>query len=177
MNGDERKCVLLRWGLIPSWSKDGKSVAINARSETVAGKPACRAAFRKHRCLVLADGYYEWKAERKVKRLFFFHRRDGQLFPFAGLWESWHGPDAPAETCAILTTDANELTRPVQDRMPVILTPETGAVWIDPDVNDPAALQGLLKPFPAEETAFHEVSRLVNNPRNDRPELILPIAG
>jgi putative SOS response-associated peptidase YedK len=176
-NGHDRECVLLRWGPVPSWSKDGKSIAINARAETAAGKPAFRSAFRKRRCLVLADGYYEWKAEGKVKRPFFFHRRDGQPFAFAGLWECWHVPDGPAETCAILTTDANELTRVVHDRMPVILTPETGAVWIDPDVSDPEALQGLLRPFPAEETAFHEVSRLVNNPRNNRPELILPVAG
>jgi putative SOS response-associated peptidase YedK len=177
MNGDNRECVLLRWGLVPSWSKDGKAVAINARSETAAGKPAFRTAFRKRRCLVLADGYYEWKAEGKMKRPFFFHRRDGQPLAFAGLWESWHGHDGPAETCAILTTDANDLTRAVHDRMPVILTPEAGAVWIDPDVNDPEALQSLLKPFPAEETAFHEVSRLVNNPKNNRPELILRVAG
>src|SRR5262249_26482705 len=123
------------------------------------------------------DGYYEWKADGKVKRPFFFHRRDDKPFAFAGLWECWHGPDGPAETCAILTTEANALTRPVHDRMPVILTPEDGAAWIDPDVDDPQALQGLLKPLPADEIAFHEVSRLVNTPRNNRPELIVPIAG
>jgi putative SOS response-associated peptidase YedK len=177
MNGDEREGVLLSWGLVPSWSKDGKALSINARADTVASKPAFRSAFRKRRCLVLADGYFEWKTEGKVKRPFFFHLRDGQPFAFAGLWERWQGPDEPVETCALITTEANELTRQVHDRMPVILNPKTAALWLDAGVEDAQALQQLLRPYPAGGMAFHEVSRAVNNPRNNRPDLILPVAG
>jgi putative SOS response-associated peptidase YedK len=177
MNGDEREGVLLSWGLVPSWSKDGKALSINARADTVASKPAFRSAFRKRRCLVLADGYFEWKTEGKVKRPFFFHLRDDRPFAFAGLWERWQGPDQPVETCTLITTDANELTRQVHDRMPVILNPKTAAVWLDQGVDDAQVLQELLKPYPPKEMAFHEVSKAVNNPRNNRPDLILPVAG
>jgi putative SOS response-associated peptidase YedK len=146
MNGDDREAVLLRWGLVPSWSKDGKALAINARADTVASKPAFRTAFRKRRCLVLADGYYEWKTEGNAKRPFYFHLRDDQPFAFAGLWERWQGPGDPVETCALITTEANELTRPVHDRMPVMLNAKTAALWLDPDVDDAQVLQELLRP-------------------------------
>jgi putative SOS response-associated peptidase YedK len=177
MIGDEREGVLLSWGLVPSWSKDGKALPINARADTVASKPAFRSAFRKRRCIVLADGYFEWKTEGKVNRPFFFHLLDDLPFAIAGMWERWQGPDEPVETCALITTEANELTRPVHDRMPVILNPKTAAVWLDAGVEDAQVLQELLKPYPPKEMAFHEVSKAVNNPRNNRPDLFLPIAG
>jgi putative SOS response-associated peptidase YedK len=173
---DRREGVLLRWGLIPFWSKDGKASFINARSETVLEKPAFRNAFHKRRCLVPADGYFEWKAEGKAKRPFYFHLRDGRSFAFAGLWDCWRGPDGPVESCAVLTTQANELSRPVHDRMPVILAPRACELWLDPEVDDPATLRALLQPYPAEAMDAYPVSPLVNSPRNDRPECIRPAA-
>jgi putative SOS response-associated peptidase YedK len=172
MHDDRRECVLLRWGMIPFWAKDKKTSYINARAETVLEKPAFRAALNKRRCLVLADGYYEWRTEGKVKQPFYFHRRDDQPFAFAGLWDRWKGADEPIESCTIITTEANELSRPIHDRMPVMLTPESSAVWLDPDIEDRQFLQELLKPYPSDALECYPVSPLVNNPRNNSPECI-----
>ena len=134
----KREGVAMRWGLIPSWAKDKKSPQINARSETAATKPMFRSAFKKRRCLILADGYFEWKAMGKLKQPFLYALKDGKPFAFAGLWETWHGDGEPLETCAILTTAANDLARQVHDRMPVILTGEQAFAWIDPGIDDTA---------------------------------------
>ena len=122
IEGEAKACVVLRWGLIPSWAKDKKMAQINARADTAAEKPMFRSAFKKRRCLIFADGYYEWKTIGKQKQPFFFRLKDDGPFAFAGLWETWKGEGEPLETCTILTTDANDLTKAVHDRMPVILT-------------------------------------------------------
>jgi putative SOS response-associated peptidase YedK len=168
-----RAGVLLRWGLIPFWSKDGKPF-INARSETVNEKSTFRAAFRKRRCLILADGRFEWQAQAGRKQPFYFRPRDGKPVAFAGLWDCWQG-EAAVETCAILTTEANTLAKPVHDRMPVILPPDTYGAWLDPAA-DPAELATLLRPFPAEALECYPVGMLVNSPRNNRSECIEPAA-
>ena len=172
LQDDRRECVLLRWGMIPFWAKDKKTSYINARAETVVTKPAFRNALNKRRCLVLADGYYEWRTEGKAKQPFYFHLRDDQPFAFAGLWDRWKGEGDPIESCTIITTYANELSRPVHDRMPVMLTREGCALWLDPDIEDREALGELLKPYPADAMACYPVGTLVGNPRNNSPECI-----
>jgi putative SOS response-associated peptidase YedK len=139
--GQERELVELRWGLIPSWADDPKIGyrMINARSETAATKPSFRSAFKVRRCLVVADGYYEWQKRDGAKQPFYIHMQGGKLFAFAGLWERWVPPDGEAiESCTILTTDANELTKPIHDRMPVIVDPPDFGQWLDP-AEKPAA--------------------------------------
>src|SRR5262249_35095164 len=141
----------LRWGLVPSWAKDVRIAhqLLNARSETVAEKPAFRAALRRRRRLVPADGVYEWRAPGGSKQPFCFRLRDDGPFAFAGLWESWQAPAGEAlETCTLLTTEANDLVRPIHDRMPVILAPRCHAEWLDPQVQDPERLRPLLRPYP-----------------------------
>ena len=172
---DEREAVLLKWGLIPSWAKDDSmsSRLINARSETVAEKPAFREAFKRRRCIIPADGFYEWKREGAGKHPFFFSLRDGRPFGFAGLWDRWKGQDGKViESCTILTTEANEVLRPVHDRMPVILHPETYALWLERDVRAVASLKELLGPYPASEMTAYPVSAQVNSPRNQGEDLI-----
>lgn len=175
--GDGRELALFKWGLIPSWAKDAKigSSLINARAETVATKPAFRAAIKKRRCLIPADGFYEWQAVagQKVKQPYFIGVRDLPVFAFAGLWEYWTSLDGtPVETCTIITTDANELMRTVHTRMPVILDPGDYDLWLDRDRHDPIEVLPLLKQFPAERMQLVPVSTLVNSPRNDRPECV-----
>ena len=145
------------WGLIPSWSKDpliGNKM-FNARSETVDKKPSFRDAFKKRRCLIVADGFYEWKREGKSKIPLYFYLKSGRPFGFAGLYETWISPDKKEiNTCVIITTDANELIAPVHDRMPVILSNEQGIVWLANDVVDVSGLLSILKPYPAEEMNY-----------------------
>lgn len=168
-----RQLALLRWGLIPSWAKDTKigGSTINARADTVATKPAFRAAFKRRRCLVLADGYYEWLKVGKSKQPYLYEVDGGKPFAIAGLWESWWGtagPDTPAvESCTILTTEANELARKVHDRMPVILDEGDYDAWLEPASGDVAHL---LTPLSAERMAARPVSTYVNNARNEGPE-------
>lgn len=174
-----RQLALLRWGLIPSWAKDPSIGArmINARAETVAEKPAFRSAFVRRRCLVPADGFYEWKRTAGGKQPFFFQMRDGRPLAFAGLWEQWKSPDGgQIESYTILTTDANELLRPVHDRMPVILPPDAYDLWLDPDVQKPNVLLALLHPYPEEAMTAYPVSMRVNSPANDDPQCIAPVA-
>ena len=167
---DGRELALLKWGLVPSWAKDASigSRMINARAETVAEKPAYRWAFRRRRCLVPADGFYEWKREGGSKQPYHFRMRDEQPFAFAGLWERWRGELGEViDSCTIITTEANELLAPVHDRMPVILPPEAYDTWLDDEFTDALALGGLLRPYPAEAMERFPVSTRVNSPKND----------
>jgi len=150
--GEERRhLVFLRWGLIPSWADDIAigNRSINARSETAASKPTFRKAFRSRRCLIVADGFYEWLKTGKHKQPYCIQLKSQRPFAMAGLWEQWHKQDQPIESCTILTTDANELVAPIHDRMPVILRPEDYAAWLDPACQDVDKLQLMLKPFAA----------------------------
>jgi putative SOS response-associated peptidase YedK len=170
----QREGVAMRWGLIPSWAKDKKTPQINARAETAAEKPMFRAAFKKRRCLIVADGYYEWKKGGQRKQPFFFRLKGEQPLAFAGLWETWHGEAQPLETCAILTTTANELAKEVHDRMPVILTGDEAKAWLDSGVADSQALVGLLRPFAAERMEIYPVSMRVNKVSENDAGLIVP---
>ena len=170
-----RELVWLRWGLIPGWAQDPAigNRLINARAETAAEKPAFRAAMRRRRCLVVADGFYEWQRTGRAKQPFFIHLRDDRPFAFAGLWEAWEGPGHSAiESCTLLTIGPNELMRPIHDRMPVILPPESYDLWLDPAMQQPNRLTPLLAPYPAEQMETSPVSSLVNNPANDDPRCI-----
>jgi len=168
---------LLRWGLVPSWasSPDTGLKMINARMETVAERPAFRRSFERYRCLVIADGFYEW---RRVgggpKEAFHITRSDDRLFAFAGLWSIWHGDDgATLRTCTILTTAANSLIAPLHDRMPVILERDSEPAWLDVSTG-PAELHGLLRGLAPDETALQQVGPAVNDARYDGPECLAP---
>ncbi len=173
--GGARELVMLRWGLVPSWATDISIGAkmINARAETVAEKPAFRSAFRHRRCLVPADGFYEWRAEDGRKQPFRIGMKGGAPFAFAGLWERWEpeGGDV-VETVAIVTTDANEKLRPIHHRMPVIVAPDDYTAWLDTEAGDTGPARALLRPYPGEPMAFYRVDPRVNNARNDDPECI-----
>lgn len=173
-----REVALLQWGLVPSWAKDPAmgSRMVNARSETVAEKPAFRAAFRFRRCLILADGFYEWQGIPGKKQPYHIRMRDGSPFAFAGLWETWEGVEGYLETCTILTTEANDVVRPLHNRMPVILPPADYALWLDTTLHDRQMLQSLLRPYPPEEMVAVPVGLRVNNPANEGPDLLEPIA-
>jgi putative SOS response-associated peptidase YedK len=168
----KRKLALLRWGLIPSWAKDTKiaSSTINARADTVATKPAFRTAYKRRRCLVLADGYYEWLRVGKAKQPYLYEVDGGKPFALAGLWEQWGDKEsAPLESCSVITTDANKLAQEIHDRMPVILDPVDYDAWLNPESGDVAYL---LDQFPADRMTVRPVSTFVNNARNQGPECI-----
>jgi putative SOS response-associated peptidase YedK len=173
-----RELVPLRWGLVPSWANDlsiGNRM-INARAETVAEKPSFRAAFKRRRCLIPADGYYEWRKTEQGKQPFYIHRRDQTLLAMAGLWERWHGGQADmVDSFTIITTDANDDTSSVHDRMPVFLDPEAYAMWLDPEFQDRDQLQALLVPYGSGELELTPVSKLVNSPRHESPDCIEPL--
>ena len=172
-----RQFKMHRWGLIPPWAKDPGigSQLINARAETVAIKPAFRKAFRERRCLILADGFFEWQRRGRHKQPFHIRMRDGRPFAFAGLREYWEGPEGPGiDSCTILTTTANELIGTLHDRMPVILAPQDYDLWLDPGIREAERLQSLLHAYPSEEMAAYPVSTRVNNPANDSPECVEP---
>jgi putative SOS response-associated peptidase YedK len=174
----EREAAFLKWGLVPSWAKEpgiGNKLA-NARADTVAEKPAFRSAFKKRRCLVLADGFYEWQAGSGGKTPYYFQMKDEGLFAFAGLWERWQQGEEPVESCTLITTEANGVVGPVHDRMPVIFDPERFARWLDPE-RGVTALRAMLAPLPDDWLTAHPVSRLVNNPRNEGPRCIEGVAG
>ena len=178
-DGSENRPELMRWGLVPSWAKDPKigNRMINARSETLAEKPSFRTAFKRRRCLIPADGFYEWKREGKAKKPMLITVNPGDLFAFAGLWETWKQPDDSwLLTCAIITTSANEFMKSIHDRMPVILPRESEASWLDPEEQDTAMLSELLLPYDSDRMEAYEVSTLVNSPRNNFPEVIEPVA-
>jgi putative SOS response-associated peptidase YedK len=166
---------LLRWGLIPAWTKDASrgSGVINARAETLAEKPSFKRLLRTRRCLVVADGFYEWKQEHGGKTPMYITLKDQEPFAFAGLWDSWRDPEGqPLRTCTIITTEPNELMASIHNRMPVILPQQAIEQWLDPEQNDNQALLSLLKPYPADAMAARPVSRKVNNPKYDSAELI-----
>jgi putative SOS response-associated peptidase YedK len=174
-----RVLELHRWGLIPHWAKDPKigNRLINARAETVAEKPAFRDAFKRRRCLVPADGFYEWQARSGRKQPVHVRVVPEVLFAIAGLYERWVSAEGEAiDSCTLLTTDANERMRAVHDRMPVILPRETWHEWLDPSQHEPAQLLPLLRPCPAEWLDLHPVSTHVNDPRHDDPICIRPLA-
>lgn len=176
--GQQREFALFRWGLVPSWAKDVKMGArmINARSESVAEKPAFRAAFKRRRCLIPASGFFEWQVVNGRKQPMFIHPQDDPLFAFAGLWEYWAGADgSELETCTILTTTPNELMGPIHNRMPVIVEQEDFSMWLDPGLRPEDGLH-LLRPYPAEKMAAYPVSTMVNSPANDIPACIEPLA-
>ena len=169
----------MRWGLIPSWAKDPAigNRMINARAETVATKPAFRVALRKRRCLIPADGFFEWTPAGRRKQPVYIALKNREPFGFAGLWEAWTSPEGQEITsCTIITTEANELLTPIHDRMPVILNHDAEAVWLDPTIQDSARLLPLLRPYPSEEMEIYQVSTRVNNPDRDGPQCIKPLA-
>src|SRR5947199_9353371 len=178
--GGTRRLDPLKWGLIPYWAKEASigNRMINARAESVAEKPAYRWSFKKKRCLVAADGFYEWKKEGKAKQPYLIRRQDGKPFAFAGLWSTWrdqeHGGDL-VETFTILTTSPNDLMRPLHDRMPVILSKENFDLWLDPKMEDAERLQSLLVPYAGQDFEAFPVSRAVNSPANDVAECIEPL--
>jgi putative SOS response-associated peptidase YedK len=167
------------WGLIPMWAKDPSigSRLINARGETIAEKPSFRGSFKHKRCLILADGFYEWKsiASKKTKIPYFIHMKDRAPFAFAGLWDAWEGADGSSvKTCTIITTGPNELMESLHNRMPVILHPRDYGKWLEASHQTPENLLPLLKPYPADAMSAYPVSTLVNKPSNDSPELVVP---
>jgi putative SOS response-associated peptidase YedK len=179
-NNGANKADFFVWGLIPMWAKDPAmgNRLINARGETVAEKPSFRGSFKYKRCLILADGFYEWKANlgTKTKTPYFIHMRDRKPFVFAGLWDAWESPDGSSiKTCTIITTEPNELMKPIHNRMPVILHTRDYAKWLDASPQTPDSLLPLIKPFPADDMAAYPVSTLVNKPSNDKPELVVPV--
>ena len=176
--GSGRELALLRWGLIPSWSKDPAigNRLINARAETAREKPSFRNAFRRHRCLIPTNGFYEWQRQERGKQPYFVRMRDDRLFAFAGLWDRWESPDKGViETCTILTTAANAVLAPIHDRMPVILPPAEYAQWLDPGLLDTDSLGPLLVPFPAEDMLAFPVSPRVNAPTVDDEKCMAPL--
>jgi len=168
------------WGLVPSWAKDPQigSRLINARGETLAEKPSFRSAYRRRRCLVVGDGFYEWKKipGQKSKAPFFIQLKSGEPFGFAGLWEQWTAPDgSEIKSATIITTEPNELVKSLHDRMPVILPRSAYDRWLFPGELPPEALQDLLISYPSEKMSYHPVSTLVNSPSNDNEDCIKPI--
>ncbi len=172
-----REWALLRWGLIPSWSKEiaiGNRL-INARGETVAERPSFRAAFKRRRCLIPASGFYEWQKRGSGKQPIYISPANGGVFALAGLWESWQGADgSELETCTIVTTTPNELMRPIHNRMPVIVAPEDYDTWLASEPEPSLGLH-LLRPYPSELMQITAVSTCVNNPRNEGPQCVAPI--
>ena len=178
-NDGQIRGEVMRWGLIPFWAKDLKVGArmINAVGETVSTKPAFREAFKKRRCLVLANGFYEWKKDGNRRLPTYIYSKNNEPLAFAGLWETWKSSESPVvRSCAIVTTSANSFIEPLHNRMPVILSGETQALWLDPLTEDPANLEPLLIPAPEELLTSHRVAETVNSVKNQGPGLILPLA-
>ena len=173
----ERIFAAMRWGLIPSWAGDTRISyrMINARSETVAEKPSFRDAFKRRRCLVLADGYYEWRKVAGSSKQPYYIYRKGPPLAFAGLWERWEQGAACLESCTIITTQANAPLAKIHDRMPVILHPDEIKVWLDSEFQDADKLQKMLRPYSGDDLEQVAVSTLVNNPQNDTPACMEPV--
>lgn len=176
-NGRERVGTSMRWGLVPPWSKDPKIgyKMINARAETLDEKVSFKQPFRKKRCLILSDGFYEWKKQEKEKQPFRFIMKDRRPFAFAGLWEQWNQGEKPLYTCTIITTSPNELTKDVHDRMPVILPPTAYDRWLNRDFNNTVELKSMLVPFDPDLMDAYPVSSIVNSPKNDTEHCLAPI--
>jgi len=179
-NDGERTVSRARWGLVPFWATDAKigNRMINARAETLATKPAFRDAYQHKRCLIIADGFFEWKkqADGKTKIPMYITLKSRQPFAFAGLWDTWKQPDGERlKTCTIITTEPNDLLTSIHNRMPVILQENAYDLWLDPDTTEPEVLNGLLVPYPAEEMIAYPVADTVNSPRNDVKDCIEPV--
>jgi len=174
----KREFAFLHWNFVPFWADEPKTKysMINARAETVAEKRSFRSAFQKRRCLILADGFYEWQERNGNKQPYFVHLKNDQPFAFAGLWEHWKGDGEELESCTIIVTEPNERLEPIHDRMPVILSPDDYDQWLDLEPSDEQRLQELLRPYPAEEMEAYPVSTLVNKPTNDVEECVEPVA-
>ena len=173
---NQRELAFVKWGLIPAWADDpsiGDRMA-NARSETAATKPSFRKAFRSRRCLLVADGFYEWQRTDGRKQPYYVRLKNDHPFGIAGLWERWEKGNEPIESCTILTTDANDLMKPIHERMPVIIPPDQYDLWLDPQCQDAKKLEGLLRPFSGEMTAY-QISTVVNNPANETKKCIEPL--
>ena len=180
VGGDSRSLTELHWGLVPFWAKDKQigNRLINARAETVAEKPSFRSAFAKRRCLIVADGFYEWKGPKGDKQPFYFTLPDGSVFGFAGLWEAWQGGSASSETyrsCTIITTEASQSVGAIHHRMPVILRPDMHASWLDSSPHSTDGLKHVLAEGHIRQLVHHPVSRKVNSTRNNEPACIDPI--
>jgi putative SOS response-associated peptidase YedK len=178
-NGSHKRMGFLRWGLIPPWAKD-MSIGykmINARAETLSEKPSFRNAYKKKRCLIVADSFYEWRRiDSKTKTPMRIKLKSDELFAMAGLWESWKSPEGKSiYSCSVITTQPNELVQDIHDRMPVILKPEDENIWLDPSITDTSKLQPLLKPLEHSLMEAYEVSSLVNSPKNNSIQLIQKI--
>jgi putative SOS response-associated peptidase YedK len=179
-NDGNNRLDFFNWGLIPFWAKDPKigNRMINARSETIDEKPSFRGSFKYKRCLVLADGFYEWQKQpgSKSKIPYFIHMKDSGPFAFAGLWDTWQSKDgSEIKSFTIITTEPNDLLRDIHNRMPVILHPESYSAWIQEGESDSHLLKSFLKPYPGEKMEAYPVSRTVNSPQNDSPENIIPV--
>ena len=174
---DRRKGQTMRWGLIPFWAKDTKIgyKLINARSETVDEKASFKHAFKRRRCLILCDGFYEWEKIRNKKQPYRFHMKDEKPFAMAGLYEEWTKGEEQITSCTILTTIPNELTKKVHDRMPVILPQNAYDFWLEPNMDDTEYLKSMLIPYAASEMDSYAVSTLVNSPKNDIAEVLSPL--
>lgn len=173
----KNETTLFRWGLTPAWAQrdDPAARLVNARAETLASKPSFRDALRSRRCVIPASGFYEWEIAGRARKPWLFRRRDESPFGLAGLWETWRAPDgSELESCAIVTSEPNELMRPIHHRMPVMLGPAQFAAWLDPRNSDPAALADLLRPAPADSMSALAVSPHVSNVRHDGPECLAP---
>ena len=177
-HGGLREATFLNWDLIPFWAKDPKigSRMINARAETAAEKPSFRAAFKYRRCIVPADGFYEWKKEGGGKQPYLIGMETGAVFGIAGLWEHWEQDGSVIESCTLLTTEANDWMESLHHRMPVILEPQDYDEWLDPAVQKSGPLLHLMRPFSGETMRAFPVSKGVNNPRNDGPNCVEPVA-
>jgi len=179
-NDGERHAQFMRWGLVPFWAKDLKIGyrMINAKAETLAEKASFRNAFKKRRCLVLADGFFEWRKEGKEKIPTYIFLKSREPFAFAGLWETWKSPeDKVIKSCTIVTTEPNPFMEHIHNRMPVMLSEEAEALWLDPLTEDPAVLKPLLVPYPPELMDSYQVSTTVNSPKNEGSEIIEPVAA
>ena len=176
---ENRKIEVMSWGLVPSWSKEPKPPfsTFNARAEGIAEKPAFRLPIRRRRCLIPADGFYEWGKTGSRKQPYFIHMRDDRLFAFAGLYDIWHGEGGQEIiSYTIITGEPNDVIAPLHNRMAVILRPEDEAEWLDPGVTDPFQVTRLLKPYPADEMDVYPVSSLVNRAGYDTADMVAPMA-
>ena len=179
-NRGANQCALFKWGLIPFWAKDPSMgyKMINARAETVDEKPSFKHCLQRKRCLIVADGFYEWKKEGTTKRPHRITLKNQELFGFAGLWDTWKSPTGEfVNSCAILTTTPNELMEPIHNRMPVILPREVESVWLDQSIVDSQFLKSLLVPYPADLMMAYEVSTFVNSVKNNGPECLVSVGG
>jgi len=174
-----RSLEIVQWGLIPSWAEDPTIGArlINARAENLEEKPSFRASYKYRRCLVASDGFYEWKGKGRDKQPYYIRMMNGEPFGFAGIWDHWEDPDGSyVESCAIITTEANERIRPIHERMPVIIAPADYDLWLDLKLPATARLKPLLRPYPAEAMLAYPVSPIVNSAVNEDPQCIEPAA-